>query len=813
MTKPSAIKLKTAFESWAKANIILVCTMLFLRIAFSAIVLARLNIDLSKIWTIMSGTKFDIILGGKIAISSLPLILIWYFLPNATRTIANTLTIIYSIIGSLLTEYFCTMSRPLDHVLFAYSPGEIANIVFSSSTISAATIFCITFCIAGSISIVYYSNKININIYVSTITAIIALLLTFNVNYKKMATKETGYQSHADFYLAVNQPSYTYLKIADFLTKEDEDFKYTDISDAEKTYQSLFPQFSFDDEKYPFWHRNNYKDAIGDYFRKTSDKNLPNLVFIIIESFGRKLTGINEPTVSYTPFIDSLAENGLFWVNCLSSTERTFGVLPAVFASAPQGKVGFANMWEPIPDHNSILSDLKNNGYTTSFFYGGCASFDGQDKFLKNNGISYILETTRDTNSTERNKTLKEYHRWGLDDDKMLDLAIKHKKETPQNLFADIYLTLSTHEPFDIPEIEKYNNKIANWGENAKTLEKKNITDSKEVFACFNYMDDCIKHLFEYYKSRPDYENTIFIITGDHRTGVLCNGLSSLSKYHVPLIFYSPLLKEHKKMEGVVSHLDIAPSLNAFLSNNYKYTTNSYCHWLGTTLDTTETFNCNKRQAFMLNNRDVAEFILDTLFLSHNRLFAVKPNLNVIPITDDKKRDSLLNYLNQYQTLSKYAVNFDFLKKSNSEIETIYFSEENFDMMAKECHNMPIADIDGNKCLIMDENTKYGHICEKMKLRKNYKKVKIEIRYKLKSQDTTKTLPKLVIEKDGKTPYYNIVKTNDTLNSGKIENFLLKTTITFDGETKDNNFKIYLWNSQKATMLYDDLYVKIDEAE
>ncbi|MBO7478356.1 MAG: LTA synthase family protein [Salinivirgaceae bacterium] len=806
-------KIKPAINDFAKACLTFLAVLVTLRLAFFFIAVCRMDLEWGKFRIIMSGLKFDAILTGSVTIVALvPFVATYCLSAKAARITANTLTIIYAVITSFLVEYFCSMSRPLDHVLFVYSADEVVNIVLSSTSVSLATILCITLPLCAVAGLMIASRNLKVNIIVSTICILFAAYGAFRYDYQKRIRKETGYKQHADFYLAVNQLSYTYIKLADYLKSDDTETVDTGIADAARHYQSLFPETDYLDIRYPFWRKADDSDVIGQFFNKTSDGNLPNIVFIIIESFGQKLTGVNHPTVSFTPFIDSLASNGLYWRNCLSTTERTFGVLPAIFASAPQGKNGFANMWFPIPDHNTIIKDLSDNGYYTSFFYGGCASFDGQDKFLKSSNINFILDAQPDTAETERSIVLKKMHRWGIDDRELFDLAINHKKTSDTQPFADIYLTLSTHEPFTFIGIEDYITQAKNIAVGVTGAEREIIDRNIEVFACFKYLDDCVKHLFEYYQTQPGFENTIFVITGDHRIGALAKRLPSISKYHVPLIIYSQMLKGGKTMNGVASHLDITPTINAYLSNNYPYRAAPYCHWLGTSIDTSANFRCHKKQAFMLNNRDVNDFIADTIYLSNNRLFIVKDNLELEQIDNQQLLDSMQENLAKYQIISKFAVGNDYLKKNTVQANLCQINVD-FDNSIMKYYESFIVDYDGNKCLRIDTSTAYSSICPRIDFEKDVNRIKIEIRFDIQSLDTSTVLPKFVIEKNGTHPYYYVANIDSSFNSGATKTYSYKSTINFTGPTIGDQMKIYLWNAHKATMLYDNLFVKIDEVE
>ena len=117
------------------------------------------------------------------------------------------------------------------------------------------------------------------------------------------------------------------------------------------------------------------------------------------------------------------------------------------------------------------------------------------------------------------------------------------------------------------------------------------------------------------YKKRPDYKNTIFIITGDHKLGVMPHR-SKIDVYHVPLLIYSPLLTNSSYIKAVNTHLDIVPSLLAMLKHNYNIKTPNNVHWLGDELNLSEVFTSNKNALFMLNNRNVEDAIFNNYYVS-----------------------------------------------------------------------------------------------------------------------------------------------------------------------------------------------------
>ena len=119
---------------------------------------------------------------------------------------------------------------------------------------------------------------------------------------------------------------------AEFSTGVKSHDEYLDI------YHQMFPNRQGVDNEYILERYDNTENVLGPYFEKTDEK--VNVVIIVVESLGSDLFGINEYGVCYTPFLDSLSKSSLLWTNCLSTTPRSFGAVPAITGSVKGGSVG-----------------------------------------------------------------------------------------------------------------------------------------------------------------------------------------------------------------------------------------------------------------------------------------------------------------------------------------------------------------------------------------------------------------------------------------------------------------------------------------
>ena len=164
-------------------------------------------------------------------------------------------------------------------------------------------------------------------------------------------------------------------------------------------YKSIFPEREISDDRYPLERTDDINNVLGQYFKKTEDK--PNIVVIVVESLGADLFGVNKYGYTFTPFLDSLSRHSLLWTNCLSTTPRSFGAVPAITGSVPHGLKGF--QFGDIPEYNSLFSVLKDNDYHTSAFYAGEFSFDRAYDYLISQHTD-ILAPLKEDQKKEENK-------------------------------------------------------------------------------------------------------------------------------------------------------------------------------------------------------------------------------------------------------------------------------------------------------------------------------------------------------------------------------------------------------------------------
>jgi uncharacterized sulfatase len=172
--------------------------------------------------------------------------------------------------------------------------------------------------------------------------------------------------------------------------------------------------------------------------------------------------------------------------------------------------------------------------------------------------------------------------------------------------------------------------------------------------------DDELRQFFDTYKTRPDYDNTIFVITGDHH-GMLFQNKNDIDKYYVPLIIYSPMLEKSGEFGGLVTHNDIMPSLCSLLKQNYGLKVPSYSHALGCELDTSIVFHADNRLFPMRNSRVMDEYIYGEYYLSKDNLYKIQDLMELSLIDDPALKFVLKKELEDFISLQILSVDNNLL--------------------------------------------------------------------------------------------------------------------------------------------------------
>jgi glucan phosphoethanolaminetransferase (alkaline phosphatase superfamily) len=574
-----------------------------------------------------------------------------YFISRKASHVLLVILFTIIVLGHLmLIKYFSMALNPLGGDVFQYSMTEIKQTVGSAINLTLILTLCCMVMVFVSVFI-FLPRYIKVNKAVGVIFMVFCLLgVLSSFNEISLSPK---FGSEYNNNLVLNKSIYFYKAVLQYYFPQPERDVFDEMSEmfadnlvGDSPEGRCANDFEFkDDANFPFLHADSTKDVLSPFFSKGN--RAPNIVFIIVEGLGRAFTNENAYLGSFTPFLDSLSQHSLYWENCLSSAGRTFGVFPSVLGSLPYGKHGFAELGEQMPANLGLISILASNGYNSSFFYGGDSKFDNMNLFLRRQNINHIYDEATYDHSYQKLPANSQGFTWGYGDSELFRRYLAElDKHTDNTLQINALLTVATHSPFKLNNQSKYDALFEKRMQNLK-FDAASIAQHREYkpqYASILYMDDAIRHFFKSYASLQSFKNTIFIITGDHRMPDIPMS-TKIDRYHVPLIIYSPLLKRTAKFSAVVSHLDITPSLLAFVKKQYHIHSPSLVTWLGAGLDTARYFRNNSNYPLIPTKQGISEYLSGVYMLSGNDVFQLAPNMGLDPIAKGNEQRTKVKLL------------------------------------------------------------------------------------------------------------------------------------------------------------------------
>ncbi|MFP5470164.1 MAG: LTA synthase family protein [Bacteroidia bacterium] len=296
----------------------------------------------------------------------------------------------------------------------------------------------------------------------------------------------------------------------------------------------------------------------------TLNLKTPNVVFIILESWTADVVKELGGLENVTPSFSELSKQGLLFTSCYSSGYRTEQSLVSILSGFPaQPKHSIISTPEKSQKLPAISLDLKDKNYATLFFYGGETEFANMKSYLLNKGFEKIVEK-KDFEKNEMSS------KWGAHDEyvfRKMSERLKSEKEP----FLSCLLTLSSHEPFQVPIATPFSNKSDPEG-----------FKREEFKSAIWYSDKCLGQFFEMSKNDNWFSNTLFVLVADHGHWLpLLRNMNYSHSRKIPLLIFGEVLPNHlkgKKVETITSQHDIPAILLSLLnipSEHYLFSKNT----------------------------------------------------------------------------------------------------------------------------------------------------------------------------------------------------------------------------------------------
>jgi phosphoglycerol transferase MdoB-like AlkP superfamily enzyme/membrane-associated PAP2 superfamily phosphatase len=264
-----------------------------------------------------------------------------------------------------------------------------------------------------------------------------------------------------------------------------------------------------------------------------------NLVIVLEESLGAEFVG-RLGGLPLTPNLDRLAGQGLWFENLYATGTRSVRGIEAVVAGfPPTSAVSTVKLAKSQRDFFTLANFLRQQGYESTFFYGGESHFDNMRSFFMGNGFDRVVEQ-KDMPAGAFIGT------WGASDGDLLDIAHRHFSQQPADkAFFGLVFTSSNHAPFEFPDapIELY--------------EQPRSTVNNAV----KYADHALGRFFDQARQSAYWDNTLFLVVADHNSRVYGPSVIPIERFHIPGLILGGAVKTPERITTVASQIDLAPTL------------------------------------------------------------------------------------------------------------------------------------------------------------------------------------------------------------------------------------------------------------
>ena len=259
----------------------------------------------------------------------------------------------------------------------------------------------------------------------------------------------------------------------------------------------------------------------------------PNVILLIWEGLTAKVVGPLGGEIEVTENLNKLVKEGIFFTNFYANGDRTDKGIPSILSGyypQPIRKImRMPNKSRSLPMLPQKMIDL---GYKTSFYYGGDTNFGNMNTYLRNAGISNIIEGREFDKKNWNSK-------WGVHDHVFMERFTKDLSQPQIEPFFKIALTLSSHEPYEFPQTFKFGRD----------------TEVNKFRSSHAYTDKVIGEFIKKAKTQSWWENTLIIIVADHGHGLpeRKGYFNAPSRFKIPMLWLGGALAKRDTIVSTIS--------------------------------------------------------------------------------------------------------------------------------------------------------------------------------------------------------------------------------------------------------------------
>jgi len=274
-----------------------------------------------------------------------------------------------------------------------------------------------------------------------------------------------------------------------------------------------------------------------------------NVVVVTVESLGAEFVGAYGDARGLTPNLDRLARDSLWFGNVYATGNRTVRGLEAVTLALPPTP-GQSIVRRPGNEALfSLGSVFEDKGYGALFAYGGYGYFDNMNAFFDANDYRVVDRRAIPASRIEFENI------WGVADEHLFDQVLEEfdrefAAHPGRPMFAHV-MTTSNHRPYTYPE------------------GRIDIAPGTGREGAVKYADYALGRFVEAARARPWFGNTVFVLTADHGASARGGMEIPVEKYRIPLLVYAPAHVAPRRIDRLMSQIDLAPTLLGLLDFDY----------------------------------------------------------------------------------------------------------------------------------------------------------------------------------------------------------------------------------------------------
>jgi len=294
--------------------------------------------------------------------------------------------------------------------------------------------------------------------------------------------------------------------------------------------------------------------------QKTAETEKKNIVLIHLESVRARSTTPYNEDLDTTPYLDALSRHSLMAERAYTIVPHTSKAITSINCGIDPHLVREITEAEPGGIPARCLPELlKEQGYDSVWFSSATEHFEDRRDLVENFGYDDFRPVeTMDTTGFQKSNY------FGYEDDIMLQPSEEWLEQHKDKPFLATYLGVTGHH--DYRPVDRYG--LKHYSNSPGFDHYQN-----EV----RYLDFFVKNVIDQYKKLGLYNDTIFVIYGDHGEGF---GEHDLYQHdntiyeeglEVPFIIHEPgRFKGGKRVEALTNQLDVLPTLFDLLGYKIK---------------------------------------------------------------------------------------------------------------------------------------------------------------------------------------------------------------------------------------------------